>query len=292
VGRVRSCRSSLGLLRAFQVRVEGGHHDLLQARALVHRAELGLAPQGVIQNKRRLVHACLLLGLGASKRRFTLAIEADKLATRPVIKMLEEKNARTGFFEEHDLQRLLVHLPDHIKAVVEVAYYTSWRVASEILTRQWKHVDLTAGWLRLEPGETKNGEGRMFPLTGRLRQVLEEQRERTRVVEREQGRIVPWLFHRDGERVKSIRRPWERACRLAGLEGKIPHDFRRTAVRNLERAGVSRSVGMKLVGHKTEVIYRRYAIAAEADLLEGVLKADRFREISAPISAPVLPFAR
>jgi integrase len=223
---------------------------------------------------------------------FTLAIEADKLATRPVIKMLEEKNARTGFFEEHDLQRLLVHLPDHIKAVVEVAYYTSWRVASEILTRQWKHVDLTAGWLRLEPGETKNGEGRMFPLTGRLRQVLEEQRERTRVVEREQGRIVPWLFHRDGERVKSIRRPWERACRLAGLEGKIPHDFRRTAVRNLERAGVSRSVGMKLVGHKTEVIYRRYAIAAEADLLEGVLKADRFREISAAISAPVLPFAR
>jgi Phage integrase family len=52
----------------------------------------------------------------------------------------------------------------------------------------------------------------------------------------------------------------------------IPHDFRRTAVRNLERAGVSRSVAMKLVGHKTESIYRRYAIVSQRELAEGVAK--------------------
>jgi integrase len=52
----------------------------------------------------------------------------------------------------------------------------------------------------------------------------------------------------------------------------IPHDFRRTAVRNLERAGVSRSVAMQLTGHKTEAVYRRYAIVSEGDLGAGLEK--------------------
>ena len=57
--------------------------------------------------------------------------------------------------------------------MAETAFVTGWRVKSEILTRQWHHVDFDAGWLRLEPGETKNGEDRMFPLTPQLRATLE-----------------------------------------------------------------------------------------------------------------------
>ncbi len=59
------------------------------------------------------------------------------------------------------------------------------------------------------------------------------------------------------------------------LVGRIVYDFRRTAVRNLERAGVARSIAMKLTGHKTESVYRRYAIVAEQDLREGVAKLAR-----------------
>lgn len=112
----------------------------------------------------------------------------------------------------------------------------------------------------------------MFPLTPDLRAVLERQRARTEALQRAQERIVPWVFHRGGKPIKSIRRAWITACKRAGVPGRIPHDFRRTAVRNLERAGVPRSVAMQLVGHRTEAIYRRYAITTEADLREGAAK--------------------
>jgi hypothetical protein len=67
--------------------------------------------------------------------------------------------------------------------------------------------------------------------------------------------------------VKSLRPPplkaFKTACTKAACPGRIPHDLRRTAVRNLERAGVPRSVAMKLTRHKTESVYGRYAIAFE-----------------------------
>jgi len=94
----------------------------------------------------------------------------------------------------------------------------------------------------------------------------------TREEERTRGQVIPWVFHRYGRPIRNVRKIWKNVVTAAGLTGKIPHDFRRTAVRNLERAGVPRSVAMKLVGHKTESVYRRYAIVAVADLREGVEK--------------------
>ena len=210
--------------------------------------------------------------LAALKRMFRLGERAGKVVRRPSIDMLQENNARTGFFERDEFDAVLAHLPADLKAVFEVAYITGWRVKSEILTRQWAHVDLQSGWLRLEPGETKNTEGRQFPLTPDLRAVLERQRERTLVIERATGTIIPWIFHRSGTPIRSFRRAWVAVCKQAGLSDRIPHDFRRTAVRNLERAGVPRSTAMKMVGHKTESIYRRYAIVDEAMLKEGATK--------------------
>jgi integrase len=124
----------------------------------------------------------------------------------------------------------------------------------------------------LDPGETKNGEGRMFPLTPQLRAVLQQQLEHTREREVTEGRIIPWLFHHEGEPIRVFRRAWATACRKAGLINRIPHDFRRTAVRNLERANISRSAAMAMVGHRTMSIYSRYAIADEATLREAAVK--------------------
>jgi integrase len=210
--------------------------------------------------------------LAALKRAFRLAHRAGRVATVPHISLLHEANARKGFFEENQFRAVLGLLPDTLKPVVQVAYITGWRIASEIMTRKRHHLDLNAGWLRLEPNETKNGEGRMFPLTPELRVTLDEHLAQTRAFEKATGQIVPWLFHREGKPIRSFRRSWLTACRVAGVPGRLRHDFRRTAVRNLERAGVSRSAAMAMVGHRTQSIYQRYAIADETALKEAAVK--------------------
>lgn len=113
--------------------------------------------------------------LSALKRMFRLGQRAGKVGERPYIAMLRENNVRKGFFEAEQWAAVAPHLSADLRPVFETVYLTGWRVKSELLTRQRHHVDLAAGWLRLEPGETKNTEGRMFPLTPRLRAVLEAQ---------------------------------------------------------------------------------------------------------------------
>jgi integrase len=171
--------------------------------------------------------------LAALRRALTLAVQGRKILMRPYIPMLQENNARQGFFERD----------------------------------------------QLEPGTTKNGEGRTFHFTPELRALLEAQRECTAAVQAKTDRIIPHVFHRDGDPIKSFRGSWFAACDAAHVPGRIFHDLRRTAVRNLERAGVPRSVAMKLTGHKTEAVYRRYAIVSDADLRDA---ADKLAAIAGP----------
>jgi integrase len=120
---------------------------------------------------------------------------------------------------------------------------------------------LTSSWLAAaRTGETENGDGRNFPVTQELRAVLEEQVSKVRALELATGQIIQWLFHRNGEPIKNFRRAWLSACKLAGVPGRLRHDFRRAACRNLERMHLA--LGCDEDGWpQTESIYRRYAIA-------------------------------
>jgi integrase len=212
--------------------------------------------------------------LSMLRRAFRLAKADGKVANRLEYKPLKVNNVRKGFFESDQFRAVLVHLSEPLKPVATAAYITGWR-KRELLTRQWRHVDINAGWLRLEPGETKNGEGREFPFTPQLRMVLERQREYVSAIERRTSQIVPHVFcWPDGSPIKDFRGAWKKACAAAGVSGRLVHDFRRTAVRNLERAGVPRSAAMKLTGHRSESVYRRYAIVESGMLQEAVLKLD------------------
>jgi len=216
--------------------------------------------------------------LALLKRMFTLAMQAAKLLYRPHIPMLKENNVRTGFFEREPFESVLAHLPAEIQPVIEFAYITGWRIASEVLPLKWRQVDFDAGEIRLDAGTTKNGEGRVFPFTTDLRTVLKSQHaehERLKKV----GQIEPWVFFRmvaegrGGDKkpkpIVSFSKAWKSACRAAGCPGRIPHDLRRTAVRNFVRQGIPERVAMQLTGHKTPSVFQRYNIVSDGDLKDA-----------------------
>jgi integrase len=214
--------------------------------------------------------------LAALRRMYSLAVDGERLTRAPHIATLKENNVRTGFFEWPQYEAIREQLPADLRPVVTFAYITGWRTKSEILPLQWRQIDFSGvGTVRLDPGSTKNDDGRIFVMTPGLRALLEAQKAATEALQRKTGRIIPWVFHRRGRPIKDFRTAWAKACEAAGVPGRIPHDFRRTAVRNLERAGVSRSVAMKMTGHRTEAVYLRYAIVSEQDLYEAAQKLAR-----------------
>jgi integrase len=203
--------------------------------------------------------------LALIKRAFTLGIREGLVSSRPHIELLPENNTRKGFFGEESFRAVLAHANATLKDVLVMAYYTGWRIES-ILKIQWRNVDLAEGNLRLFAEQTKNTMQTFFPLDPfpQLRTMLER-----RAQERKENRIIiPQVFHRDGKPVKSIRTAWEVARVAAGVPGRLIHDFRRTAVRNLKKMGFSDTEIMEMVGIKTISIFRRYNITTEADITE------------------------
>jgi integrase len=217
--------------------------------------------------------------LGTLSKMLRLAFEHGKLQRQPIVKKLREADPRAGFVTREQFASIRKHLPEELQVAMTVAYTFGWR-KREVLDLKRHHYNDQDGTLRLDPGTTKNREGRVVRLTPELRAMLNGQVARVRGLERKAERVIPWLFpHLDednprarsrtdrlGQRIRDPRKAWESACKAAGLPGLLIHDLRRSAVRNMEQAGVPRSVAMKLTGHKTENVYRRYAIVSEADL--------------------------
>jgi len=231
------------------------------------------------------------LGAGASnatvnrdlqllKRMCMLAFQAGKLQHRPYIPLLKEHNVRKRFFEPAQAANLTQQLPVYMRGIAEFAYITGWRTPSEILPLEWRQVDLKAGEVRLEVGTTKNGEGRSFPITRELRRVLEAQQQVAASL-RARGTIVRYVFcftdgAKAGQRIteSGYNHAWRKARIAAGCPGRIPHDFRRTAVRNSVRAGVPERVAMQMSGHRTRSVFERYNIVSPNDLRDAAARLD------------------
>ena len=111
----------------------------------------------------------------------------------PHVPMLTVNNARQGFFERHEFDAVLAHLPAYLHAPLRFAFVTGWRFKSEVLPLTADRVDLGAGVVRLDPGATKNNEGRSLYVTAELREVLTAQLDSIAML-RKRDIICPMCF--------------------------------------------------------------------------------------------------
>jgi integrase len=212
-----------------------------------------------------------------------LGYENRKVAQLPPFPKIEVNNARAVFFDDDEYERLLKALPellaegrkvgnDWLAPFITVARWTGAR-RDELLSLERRQLDLDAGKITLDPGTTKNGDGRVFYLPPAALAALKAWDEKTHDLERERGVIVRHVFHRHGEPVRHFPYDhWHALVARAGIPGRrIVHDFRRTAARSYRRSGVSEGVVMKILGHKTRSMFERYNIKNEDDLREAAV---------------------
>src|SRR5581483_1697292 len=205
--------------------------------------------------------------LAALRRMFRLAEET--LRYRPRIRLLAEDNVREGFFEPADFEAVCRHLPADVVDVVRFAYLVGWR-RGEIRTLEWRDVNLerlngavVGGAIRLRASQSKNKRGRVLALRDQLLELLVRRAELRRL-------DCPHVFHRNGHPVRDFRAAWKNACAAAGMPGRLFHDLRRSAVRNMVRAGVPERVAMAISGHRTRSVFDRYNIVSEDDIAAAV----------------------
>jgi integrase len=189
----------------------------------------------------------------------------------PNIPHLQEKNARQGFITAEQYCNLVAHCPDlWLQALLEMGYNYGWRV-SELLNLRVQQVDLATRTIRLEPGMTKNREGREVTIeSGALLELLRQ------CVE---GKPPDdYVFTRGDKPIRDFRKSWENLCTAAGVPGLLFHDLRRTAARNLRAAGVPEEIIMRIARWKTSAVFRRYAIVSQADVREALQKVEKARQ--------------
>jgi integrase len=86
----------------------------------------------------------------------------------------------------------------------------------------------------------------------------------------------PLIFHRQEKPMGAFRKAWANAYKKVGMPGLLFHDLRRTAVRNMIRADIEKSVAKKNSGHRTDAVFERYYITNDEELRNAAHKHEAF----------------
>ncbi len=241
------------------------------------------------RQKEGRANATINRGLEVLARAYRLAVEEKRIAAHfvPRIALLPERNARQGFFERDELEALLPHLPAPLDAMTRFAAICGWRL-SEVLGLTWESVDHDAHEIRLR--DSKNGEGRVLPLEGEDWSLVEELWTAREYSTPAGPGLSEYVFHRGGRPIptSTFEHQWSVARKAANLPGKLFHDLRRTAARDMVRGGAPESFAMKITGHKTRSMFERYNIVSTDDMREALRR--RRAHVNAQPSGGVIRF--
>lgn len=214
------------------------------------------ASNGTINRELAFMRAAFNLAARSTPRRVVIV---------PHFPQLKETNIRTGFLSDAEFNRLAdecLKVGVWLRTLLELGATYGWR-KSELLRMKVSQIDLDAKSIRLNPGETKNDDGREVTMSSIVHSLL------TACVmgKGPEDYVITWG---DGRQVKDFRGSWETATAAAGVPNLYFHDLRRTAARNLRRAGAAEGVIMKIGGWRTRSIFERYAIVAQSDIKDAM----------------------
>ena len=224
-----------------------------------------------VRRKEKASNATINRELSIVRRGFKLGYEAEPKLVHllPVIHQLPEDNARQGFLEPDEYETLLEQLPPSLKALFVCGYHVGAR-KNELRRIEWGWVDLHAGLIRLPGSVTKNKKPRTFPIYGDMRRWIDRQRETCPA-------DCVWVFYGAKKHtVDEHLNGWPEACKRAGVPGLLFHDLRRSAVRNMKKAGLQDLEAMRISGHLTRNIFDRYNIIDEDDLADAGRRLEEY----------------
>lgn len=224
-----------------------------------------------VRRKQQASEASINRELEHLRAAFGVALEHEAILKAPKIRMLAEDNVRTGFLEHHEYGLLKSVLPPYLVSMFVVGYNVGCRLG-ELLKLRWEQIDFNAAQIWLERRQTKSKVARVLPIYGEMVDVLQ-----AALADRNANYPdCPHVFHREGKRIVDFRKAWFKACSTAGYPTLRFHDLRRSAVRNMDRAGISRATIRKIIGHKTDAMFDRYRIVDQQEITEAGRKAEYY----------------
>jgi integrase len=243
-----------------------------------HRLKQGMARATVNREVRYLLHG------------YRLLVDAGEISYAPRVKLLEGENVREGFLHVADFEAAAAEIQnDDTRDAIRFCYYAAWR-SGEVKKLEWSKFDHNDFVFRLPRKSTKNKRPRTLVLVGELKEII---------LRRLAKRLpqCPFVFHREGKQIKSFLKAFRSACGRAGLElpdgaHLVPHDMRRSGVRNLRRSGNDEKDCMEVSGHETRSTFDRYDICDEDDQRRALEKQEEYRRAQLEQGRKVVPIRK
>jgi integrase len=195
--------------------------------------------------------------LQALRAAYRIAMKQERISRRPIFDLINPNNRREGFVDEDTFWKIHAGLPQLHGDVSLFAYRSAWR-RDEVESLTWEQVDSKACEARL--WDSKNGDARVLPLEAELWDVIGRRAVARRYETKAGPALSVYVFHEKGQPLGDWRKRWGRACREAGAPDLLFHDLRRSAVKNMVDAGIPQVTVMAISGHRSDAIFRRYAI--------------------------------